>query len=459
MSSRDGSAALEAFQRRSGADSLVRGVRSFRSKNVPANQRNWAGNFQYGTDRVHRPQTIEQLSQIVKQHRNLKVLATRHSFNRIADSADAFVSLEHLDRVVHLDRQQRTVTIEGGMKYGQLGEYLHQQGYALGNLASLPHISVAGACATATHGSGEKNGNLATAVGAMEIVTAGGEIVEISRAKTGEAFGGMVVHLGGLGIVTKLTLDIFPTFLVRQDVYQNLPFDKLEENLDAIQASAYSVSLFTDWQSDSINQIWLKCTVTGGSPSKAAPTFFDATLAATDLHPIAGISAENCTLQSGVPGPWHERLPHFRMGYTPSSGEELQAEYFIARKHAVAAIRTIRRLHKELAPLLFISELRTIAADTLWMSPCYRQPSLSIHFTWRQNQPAVEELLRKIEAKLEPFNPRPHWGKLFEMSPRRLRSRYERIGDFRQMLQSYDQSGKFRNAFLNRYIFAPQGAD
>ena len=424
-----------------------------------ADQRNWAGNFQYGTDRFHRPQTVEEVSQIVKQHRKLKVLGTRHSFNGIADSADAFISLEHLDRVVHLDQEHQTVTIEAGMKYGQLGEYLHKKGYALANLASLPHISVAGACATATHGSGENNGNLATAVAAMEIVKSDGEIVEVSRDKNGHAFHGMVVHLGGLGIVTKLTLDVLPTFSVRQDVYQNLPLGSLEEHFDAIQASAYSVSLFTDWQSDSINQIWLKRRVTDDSHSAAAPTFFDATLAATDLHPIESISAENCTPQSGVPGPWHERLPHFRMGYTPSSGEELQAEYFIPRQHAIAAIRTISQLRKELAPLLFISELRTIAADTLWMSPCYRQTSLSIHFTWRQQQPAVEEMLRTIETQLEPFNPRPHWGKLFEMSPHRLQSKYERIGDFRALLRTYDPSGKFRNAFLDKWIFRTQEAD
>jgi xylitol oxidase len=265
----------------------------------------------------------------------------------------------------------------------------------------------------------------------------------------------MVVGLGGLGVVTKLTLDILPTFAVRQNVYQNLPFTSLEEHFDDIQASAYSVSLFTDWKSDSINQIWLKRRASDDA-LHAAPTFFGATLAETDLHPIADISADNCTPQRGVPGPWHERLPHFRMGYTPSSGEELQAEYFVPRQHAVEAIRAVAKLRDDLAPLLLISELRTIAADTLWMSPCYQRSCLAIHFTLKQNQPEVEKLLSKIEKRLQPFNARPHWGKLFGLPPATLQPLYEKMPEFQQLLRIYDPHGKFRNAFLNKYIFDPR---
>jgi xylitol oxidase len=413
---------------------------------------NWAGNLTYSTNVVHRPATLEQVQNLVKQNAKLKALGTRHSFNTIADSLAAFISLENFNRVVKLDPKKRTVTVEAGIKYGQLGEYLHREGFALANLASLPHISVAGACATATHGSGEQNGNLATSVIAMELVTADGEVLTLSHDQLDDRFQGMVVSLGGLGVITQLTLDILPTFAVQQYVYENLPLTQIEQHLDEIQASAYSVSFFTDWQTDSVNQVWLKRVATNVSTRTAEPTFFRATIAPTDLHPIRNISAENCTPQMGIPGPWHERLPHFRMGYTPSSGQELQAEYFVPRHHAIAAFAAIAQLKEQLAPLLLISELRTIAADTLWMSPCYNQSSMAIHFTLKQDQPAVEKLLTKIEKQLEPFDARPHWGKLFTMSPAKLQSLYKRLPDFQQLIQTYDPHGKFRNAFLDKYI-------
>lgn len=418
-----------------------------------ADLRNWAGNYTYTAARIHRPETVEQIRELVIHASKVRALGTRHSFNDIADSAEDLISLEHLDRVTALDRARPAVTVEAGIRYGQLGQYLHGEGYALHNLASLPHISFAGACATGTHGSGDGNGNLATAVAAMEVVTADGEIVEFSRERNGTWFQGMVIALGALGVVTKLTLDIVPAFSIRQDVYENLPLAQLEQHFDAIMGSAYSVSLFTDWQRERIGQIWMKRRVTAGAAGELVPALLEATPAPTDRHPIAGISAINCTAQMGIPGPAHERLPHFRMDYTPSSGQELQTEYIVPRRHAVAAIRAIAQLRERLAPLLQISELRTIAADTLWMSPCYQQACAAIHFTWKPDWPAVQKLLPLIEERLAPFSARPHWGKLFTMPPAQLQSRYKKLPEFRQLLQSHDPRGKFRNSFVERYIF------
>jgi xylitol oxidase len=420
---------------------------------MTANYRNWAGNYSYTAAEIHRPLTLDEIREIVIRSRKVRVLGSRHSFNSIADCDENLISLEHFNHIVEIDRARKTVTVEAGMKYGQLGEYLHREGFSLHNLASLPHISVAGACATATHGSGEKNGNLATAVVAMELINANGEIVTLSRDQHGENFNGMVVALGGLGIVTKLTLEIAPTFTMRQDVYDNLALKNLEENFDAIQASAYSVSLFTDWQNDRINQVWLK---RRDISETAAPTFFGATLAQANRHPIAEVSAENCTPQMDVPGPWHERLPHFRMDFLPSVGDELQSEYFVPRHHAVAAIRAVAKLREQIAPLILISEIRTIAADKLWMSPCYEQASVAIHFTWKQNWPAVCELLPIIEEKLAPFDARPHWGKLFTIPPARVQSLYKKLPEFRELLSSFDLQGKFRNAFLDTYVYEPR---
>ena len=333
--------------------------------------KNWAGNLEYSTDRLYSASSLEQARSYVKKQNKLKVLGTRHCFNDIADSTDNFLSLKPMDELVAVEPEGRTVTVGAGMTYGQLCPLLHSKGFALHNLASLPHISIAGAVSTATHGSGEQNGNLATAVSALEIVTAAGEVVKLSRQRDGEVFLGAVVGLGALGVITNVTLDIQPTFLMRQYVYENMPLAEMKNHFDAIQSSAYSVSLFTDWQNQSISEIWLKSRVEEGQAFDATPEFFGAKRATKNLHPIAELSAENCTEQMGVPGPWYERLPHFRMGFTPSSGKELQTEYFVPRQHAVEAILAVERLRDQISPNLMISEIRTIAADNLWLSPCY----------------------------------------------------------------------------------------
>ena len=416
--------------------------------------KNWAGNLEYGTDRLYSANSLEQVRIYVKKQSKLKVLGTRHCFNNIADSTHNLLSLKSMDEVVALDPQAHTVTVDAGMTYGQLCPYLHTRGFALPNLASLPHISIAGACSTATHGSGEKNGNLATAVSALEIVTAAGEVVKLSRQIDGEAFRGAVVGLGALGVITKITLDVQPTFMMRQYVYENLPLSEMRDHFDAIESSAYSVSLFTDWQKQRINEVWIKSRVEEGQAFEATSEFFGAKRAIRNLHPIAELSAENCTEQMGVPGPWYERLPHFRMGFTPSTGKELQSEYFVPRRHAVEAILAVERLHDQVSPHLMISEIRAIAADNLWLSPCYEQPCVTIHFTWKQDWPAVRKLMPVIEKELAPFNARPHWGKLFTTSPAELKSIYKKIPEFVQLSKKYDPQGKFRNEFLNTNIFS-----
>jgi xylitol oxidase len=415
---------------------------------------NWAGNLEYSTDRLYAAKSFDEVQDFVKKQTKLKVLGTRHCFNNIADTKDSFLSLKSLDEIVSVDPQGRSVTVDAGITYGQLSPLLHDKGFALHNLASLPHISVAGACSTATHGSGEKNGNLATAVSALEFVTANGDLVKLRRQQDTDFFKGAVVGLGALGVITKITLDIQPTYQMRQYVYENLSFSAMKNHFDAIQASAYSVSLFTDWQNRRFSEVWLKSRVEKGQAFEATREFFGAKLASKNLHPIAELSAENCTEQMGVPGPWYERLPHFRMGFTPSAGKELQSEYFVPRQHAVEAILAVERLRDQVTPHLLITEIRAVAADDLWMSPCYQQPCVTIHFTWKQDWPAVSRLLPVIEKELAPFQARPHWGKLFTMSPKQLRSIYNKLPQFIALSKKFDPRGKFRNDFLNTNIFA-----
>ena len=400
---------------------------------------------------MYTPESVEEVQQVVKSCSQVKALGTRHSFNEISDSDHDQISLWNL-KEMELDRKSRTVTVGSGVAYGQVAPYLQRHGYALHNLASLPHISVAGARSTATHGSGIKNGNLATVVSALEMVTADGELITLSREKDGERFQGAVVDLGGIGVVTKLTLDVEPTFEVRQIVYENLPFGALENHFEDIFSSGYSVSLFTDWQNHRVTQAWLKSRVEPGDSSTIKPDLFGAKPATERLHPLPGHSAENCTEQLGISGPWFERLPHFRMNFTPSSGDEMQSEYFLPREKGYQAILAVEKLRDHITPHLMVSEFRTIAADNLWMSACYQRSCMAIHFTWKPEWPAVKQVLPMIEEQLAPFDARPHWGKLFTMPPAKLQRLYPKLPDYQAMLKEYDPQGKFRNQFLNTNI-------
>lgn len=407
---------------------------------------NWSGNYTYTAARVESPRTVDELAAIVKAEPRVKALGTRHCFNSIADTPGVQISTLNLDKVLAVDVDRRQVTIEGGVTYGQLNPVLHAAGLALPNLASLPHVTVAGACATATHGSGETLGCLSTHVAEMDFVTADGSVRTVKR---GDAdFAGSVVHLGRLGIVTRLVLDCVPTFEMKQTVIRRVPIDAYLLNVADIAASVYSVSLFTTWQTDAFDQVWLKAvadrppfdlTTIGGTP------------ATSPVHPIedvpgvpgfSGYDPAAATEQGGVTGPAYLRLTHFKLEHTPSSGNEIQSEFFIAREHFAAGVEAIRQLRDDIRPMIQVSEIRLVAADELWMSPFYRRPSVGFHFTWRKDPAGVLAVAAKIEAALKPFDPRPHWGKVSTIVDA-AEKRYPMKAAFDDLVKRYDPAGKF----------------
>ena len=337
------------------------------------------------------PDSIEELQEIVASSSQVKALGTRHSFSKVADTEGVLVSTTRLNRVLDLEHRTGQVWVEGGTSYGELSRVIDREGFALPNMASLPHISVAGACATATHGSGEENPCLAGSVAEVEIVRADGEVATLRRGDLD--FSGAVVGLGALGILTRIKLDLVPARPMCQYVFEALPLETAIAHFDEIQTMAYSVSLFTRWQNSTIDQVWLK--YWGERPGQ--PNLYGARAADGDRHPIPEASAIHCTPQMGEAGPWFERLPHFRMDFTPSNGEELQSEYLIPRRYAREALRTVNTLGPRLAPYLHISEVRTVASDDFWMSPFYLEPSVAIHFTWRKDWTGVSQLLPILE--------------------------------------------------------------
>ena len=419
---------------------------------MSAKRTNWAGNVTFGAARFHRPSSIPELQHLVTHARRVRALGTGHSFNALADSPGDIVSLAGLPRVIEVDTANAAVTVGAGLAYGELAVELNAAGRALHNLGSLPHISVAGACATGTHGSGDRNGNLATAVSAVEMVTADGDLVTVNRGGDPGLFPGAVVSLGALGIVTRLTLDTLPAFDVRQYVYEDLPFEQVTEHFDEIAGSAYSVSLFTDWRSTRIRQAWLKRRADATDSWAPEPRWMGGRLADGPRHPVPGMPPANCTEQMGVPGPWHERLPHFRLEFTPSSGDELQSEYLLPRECAIETLRALRAIAGRIAPVLRICEIRTIAADEAWLSPSYQRDSVAFHFTWLNDWAAVGPVLGEIEECLAPMHARPHWGKLFRTGPEAVSRLYPRLDDFRRLMRRHDPAGKFRNDLLDRYL-------
>ncbi|MEO7222000.1 MAG: FAD-binding protein [Devosia sp.] len=409
---------------------------------------NWAEHVAFGHEHTHFPTTLAEVQAVVRQSPKLRPIGSRHCFNAIADTPGGIVSLRAFERRIEIDVAARTVTVDGGITYAELSPVLDAAGWALFNLGSIPDFTIVGATATATHGSGNANRNLAAAVAALEIVTASGDLLRLKRGDPD--FDGAVIGLGALGIVTSLTLDLVPRFDICQSVFRELPFERVVADFDVLMGSAYSVSLFTHWNGDVVDQAWVKA-LADAPPLPA--DFFGGHPASGPASPVVGRDPTGTTGQLGEPGPWYDRLPHARIGAIPVIGYEYQSEYFIARKHAGAAMRAIKAIEHDLHPALVVSEIRTIAADEFWLSTNSGEDSVGLHFSWERDWPSAEKALYILEAALAPFKPRPHWGKLFVMKASAFQPLYPRLGDFRALATRYDPDGKFRNAFIDEFVF------
>ena len=407
---------------------------------------NWSKNVEFNDRRYLQPESLLELQELVRSNPKLRARGTAHCFNEIANTSSYAINLTKMPKVIEINPETKTVKVSSGLTYGELAPALHNQGWALNNLASLPHISIAGSISTGTHGSGIKNQNLANQVLSLDIVTAEGELRHIDRANP--AFNGLVVGLGLGGIVYQYELKIEQTFKIRQVIYPEIPLDVLQRNFNQIMGTAYSVSYFTDWSSTQVGNLWCKFR----DDEKIPESVGGSSQADKKYHPIPSVDPVACTDQLGEPGDWHQRLSHFKLEFTPSVGEEIQTEFFVDRKDAAAAIEAVAKLGEEIAPLLWITELRTIAADEIWLSGAYQRDSLAIHFTWKKDD-AIYPVIEKVEAALRPFNYRPHWGKVFTTDGKYLSSVYPKMSEFKALVEALDPTSKFENTFTRR-IFA-----
>lgn len=414
---------------------------------------NWAGNLRYDATVVHHPSSVDEVCELVARTPQVKALGTRHSFSAVADSpGGALISLSELEPDLSIDPKTMTASVSGGTPYGVLAAGLESHGYALHNMGSLPHISVAGGTATGTHGSGDTNQILSAAISAVELVKADGSLTTIDRSNPD--LRAIAVGLGAFGVATRVILDIQTSYLVRQDAYRNAPWDAVLNEFDSLMASAYSVCLLGDFGAPVLATLWRKSRVEPNPDGSVPNTVAPKTLCGGTWHDGASDPPDSShTLIGGIPGPWSERLPHFRLDAVPSAGgDELQTGYFVHRSHGVAALNALRRLGDRISPHLHASEIRTVAADDLWLSPAYQRDSVSIGFTWRKHPAEVEALLPMIERALAPYEPRPHWGKLSTLDPSQVKARFDRLSDFFDLAKEYDPNGKFMNPFLRRLV-------
>ncbi len=410
--------------------------------------KNWSNTYEYRAPRIVAPGSIDELRRLVAETERVRPLGSRHSFNGIADTTGTLVDMTALPTEISIDAEAGTATVSGGTRYGVLAAALEDAGFALHNMGSLPHISVAGAVATGTHGSGNANGNLSTAIRGLEFVTADGDLRRIGADDPD--FAGSVVALGTLGPAVRVTVAIQPRYLVRQDTYRGLPWDTLLGSFREVSGSAYSVSVFTRWVEDDVAQLWVKRRVEAPDAT-VDDSYFGARRDQEETADLVPGVGGNLT-RRGTVVPWLYGLPHFRLDVPPSAGDEIQTEYFVDMDDAGAALTAVRGLGERIAPHLTLTELRTMSADDLWLSPASGRDSLAIHFTWRNHPDEVFALLPAIEDALAPFAPRPHWGKLNRIDPAGFEAAYPRLGDQRDLVLRHDPAGKFRNEYVDRVL-------
>lgn len=406
---------------------------------------NWSKNVDFNDRDFLQPGTLTELQESIRSNQKIRARGTAHSFNEIANTSSYAINLAKMPRLIEVNADRTSVKVAAGLTYGELAPVLHSQGWALNNLASLPHISIAGSISTGTHGSGIKNQNLANQVSSFDIVTSEGELRHIDR--TNPVFNALIIGLGLSGIVYQYDLRIEPTFEIRQVIYPQIPFNILQRNFDEIMGTAYSVSYFTDWSRDQVGNLWCKFRDNEVIPESVGGI----SKAESKYHPIPSVDATACTDQFGESGDWHQRLPHFKLEFIPSVGEEIQTEFFMDRKDAAAALEVLMQLSDVITPLLWITELRTMAADEIWLSGAYQRDTLAIHFTWKKED-TIYSVIQKVEDALRPFNYRPHWGKVFTADAKYLSTVYPRMSEFKALILALDPSKKFENTFTRRIL-------
>lgn len=403
---------------------------------------NWGGNLAFEQAEVVKPKTISELAEMVRVNK-VRPVGTLHSFSPIAKGEGLLMSTANLAIKPELDSDRSVVRFGAAMRFGELALFLEQNGFALRNMGSLPHISVAGAAATGTHGSGDKNQILSSSLTSFSYLNHEGELIKVE--KQDPLFEAFRLGLGAYGIWVEAELSIVPSFQIRQDIFLEIPWSYFLEDPSRLTSAGYSVSLFGKWGTSTISQTWVKSEVE--DPRAGVPIAAIAPEQNSKRELADGVG-DNLTEQGGKPGPWLHRLPHFRLDASPSAGNEIQTEYFFTRDKIAHAIEAVHSVAGKINPVLIISEIRSIAQDDAWLSPMRRGDSIALHFTWKNEPELVDIAVQELEKVLAPMEPIPHWGKVHHFTQSDLERAHPMLSKAREQFENADPSGKFSSDYL-----------
>lgn len=400
---------------------------------------NWGGNFNYSTQNIQYPRSVAEVQQIVKNAGKLRVVGSRHSFSKIADSECTMLSTIGLNKIIGINGSIPSVTVQGGLTYTDLLTSLNTAGFALPNLASLAEISVGGAASTNAHGTGVANQALANHIRSMEIVLANGSLLTIGP--NDPRLKGMAAGLGAFGVVTQLELKLVPAFNITTYTYVNMPVQNSYENFAALQNMGFGVLLVNMFTApDAWNIAIVYARSDANNTAMLTSNLFGGTLVSQTTQPS-----------------YLALLSIAQIGLSGVDGNEIQTEYFVPISKAVEAIKAVTAVANStnIFPSLATAfVIRTIASDDLWMSEYYGNDTMvAIHFSWQNNVTAVEAVLPQLERAMIPYGARPHWGKMFTMEPEDFLPHYPKVNEFKKLAEQLDPKGKFRNEFLEENVW------
>uniref|UniRef100_A0A915D0Y3 FAD-binding PCMH-type domain-containing protein n=1 Tax=Ditylenchus dipsaci TaxID=166011 RepID=A0A915D0Y3_9BILA len=418
---------------------------------------NWGGNFNFSTQDIKYPTTTAGVQQLVKECKGkIRPVGTRHSFSEIANTNDTLICLVHMNLILSVDPSVPSVTVQAGITYTDLIPFLQSIGLAIPMMASLGEISIAGAINTAVHGSGAGIGNLATQVLGLQMVLADGSVVQYSKGQNDTELAAATVGLGALGIVTQVTLQAQPTYNLAINVFENMDMSVLDTQLYNITHSGYAINMWSTFGTPGVlDQVWITTKVdsNGVNAYGNVSQLYGAPAATAQSSPIAALPPTYVVPQMGIVGPYYERLTDYDLGLSGQEGQQTQSEYYVDFDDFVPALKALQTLSAEINAVVYVALFRITEKDELWMSPQYKKTTMAIHFSWQPKLDQVMALLPKIEAALAPFNPIPHWGKLYTLKPEQYLPLLPKYPEWREQVELHDPTHKFRNKWLEENIF------
>ncbi|KAI1700234.1 d-arabinono-1,4-lactone oxidase domain-containing protein [Ditylenchus destructor] len=366
---------------------------------APIRLHNWGNNFRFSTQNIQYPTSVEEVQQIVRNANKLRVVGTRHSFSKIADSPNTMLSTLALKNIIGFDPTVPSITVQAGITYTDLNPFLPNYG------PNDPELKA------------------------------------------------IAVGLGAFGVITQVELEVEPTFNLTNYVFVNMPEQDIYDHFDEIENLGYSVQLFTDFSTPGVwDQVWVWVRSDENSNVGNMQNLYGATRTHEQVTAIEALPP-TYLMEQGKEQPWYYGLVDYHLGLSGFDGAEIQSEYFMPYENAIPAIQAVSNFSDLIAPRVYTMLIRTIKGDDLWMSESFNETTVAIHFTWKPNMTAVMEVLPQIEQALLPYGARPHWGKVFAQGPETYLHRYPKLNQWKQLAETLDPTHKFRNKFLEDTVF------